>query len=139
MHIREQPNLAVIDDLKDAAGDAFEHGHYLESAMILFQTIESPLRMSIRRFGKARVSESSLRMAADRESSFRRLVLHLDLVYPENGLSERLVALNRQRNTLTHRLFGEFESIDALHDQVRDLCVEGMEAHQDLRSLLVGR
>ena len=133
------PGLPVIDGLAVASREAFEHQHFLESAIIIFQAIEFLLRLAIRRFGERRgVSEMSLVRAAEREMSFRRLVLHLDLVYPENKVSRRLLSLNRRRNSIIHRLSDEFESIETLHGRIETLCTKGFELYKGLRELAEG-
>ena len=43
-----KPNLDIIDGLREASLDALKSGHTVESAIILFQTIESLLRIGIR-------------------------------------------------------------------------------------------
>ncbi len=62
----KKPNLEIIEDLKNSSLDAFEHGHYLQSAIIIFQTVENLLRIAIRGYGKGHgISEDSLKKAAD--------------------------------------------------------------------------
>ena len=100
------PNLDIIEDLEKSVLDSLEQGHYLQSAIIIFQTVEHLLRIAIRGYGKGHgISEDSLKKAADEEISFYRLVLHLDLIYPENGLSRRLLQFNKERNRIIHSLF----------------------------------
>ena len=131
------PDLSVIRKLKEAARQALQNGHSLESAVIVFETIEMLLRLSIRSIGsQTGVDEASLRRAADRETSFRQLVLYFDLLDPGNGQSDRLLALNRQRNAVMHRLFDQFESIQAYHEEIEALCLSGIDTVDDLVHLL---
>ena len=75
-------------------------------------------------------------MCSDDERSFSRLVLYLDLIKPDNGLSEKLLDLNKQRNTIVHRLFYEFESFDSLRDQLEEFCRKGVRLNKELRDFL---
>ena len=55
------PNLNIIDVLKQASLDAFAQQHFLESAIIIFQTIEFLLRVAIKGYGRGHgVSEEIL-------------------------------------------------------------------------------
>ena len=95
------------------------------------------LRVAIKRFGKDHgVTKANIKMAADRESSFRRLVLFLELIHPENELSQRLLELNRERNSIMRDLSYDFRSIDALHGHVKALCTNGAEVYRGLRKLV---
>lgn len=134
---RKLPNLTIVEDLKNASLKSFEHGHYLQSAIIIFQTVEILLRITIRAYGKKRgVTEENLKKSADEEISFAKLVLHFNLIYPENRLGQRLLEFNSERNRIIHRLFIEFESISSLEKHAKDLCLHGIKLNQDLRKLL---
>ncbi|MFI5142569.1 MAG: hypothetical protein ACHQQS_09175 [Thermoanaerobaculales bacterium] len=130
-------NLSVIADLKEAALSAVKHGHSLEAAVILFQMVEGLLRIAVRVFGRTRgVSENVLAKVADKEQSFARLVMHLDLVCPRNGLSARLLALNTSRNRLMHSLFGKFQSVDQIRDELNSFGTEAVALNKEIRQLL---
>ncbi|MBI4379855.1 MAG: hypothetical protein HY574_01495 [candidate division NC10 bacterium] len=129
-----KPNLAVVDALKEASLKAFREGHSLESAVIIFQTVDVLLRMSIKAFARSRgVSNVSLNKVAEDEQSFSRLVLYFDLVCPSNILSDRLRHLNSQRNAVLHRLFYNFDSIESLRSELSEFCVEAAKLNQELR------
>ncbi len=133
----KSPNFNIIDDLKQASLDAFGNQHYLESAIIIFQTIEFLLRMAVKGSGRGHgVSEENIKTCSDDERSFSRLVLYLDLIKPDNGLSEKLLDLNKQRNSIVHRLFYEFDSFDSLKDQVEEFCLKGARLNEELRDFL---
>ncbi len=115
----------LLGDIEKASREAFDKGHYIQSALILFQAIETLLRIVIKTYGQRRgISDLALTEAADREQSFLRLTLHLDLVYPENAFSESLRQLNRRRNDTMHRLFFEFESRDEMEGKLKEFCLE---------------
>ncbi len=116
---------SLLGDIEQASREAFEKGHYIQSALIWFQAIETLLRIVIKTCGQRRnISDLALTEAADREQSFLRLTLHLDLVYPENTFSENLRQLNRRRNETMHRLFFEFESRREMEDKLKEFCLE---------------
>lgn len=134
---RKLPNLAIVEELKKASLESFSHGHYLQSAIIIFQTVESLLRIAIRAYGKDYgVSEVNLQEAANIEISFARLVLHFNLIYPENGLDKRLREFNKKRNRIIHRLFIDFESMSRLKEHLKKFCMEGISLNKELRKLL---
>jgi transcriptional regulator with XRE-family HTH domain len=116
---------SLLGDIEQASREAFDKGHYIQSALILFQAIETLLRIVIKTYGQKKgISDLALTEAADREQSFLRLTLHLDLVYPENSFSESLRQLNRRRNDTMHRLFFEFESRDEMEGKLKEFCLE---------------
>lgn len=116
---------SLLGDIEQASREAFEKGHYIQSALILFQAIETLVRIVIKTYGQKKgISDQALTEAADREQSFLRLTLHLDLVYPENTFTEGLRQLNRWRNDTMHRLFFEFESRDEMEGKLKEFCLE---------------
>lgn len=116
---------SLLGDIEQASREAFDKGHYIQSALILFQAIETLLRIVIKTYGQQKgITDLALTEAADREQSFLRLTLHLDLVYPQNTFSEALRQLNRRRNDTMHRLFFEFESRDEMEGKLKEFCVE---------------
>ena len=122
---RGDSKQSLLGDIERASSEAFEKGHYIQSALILFQAIETLLRIVIKTCGQRRkISDQALTEAADREQSFLRLTLHLDLVYPENTFSENLRQLNRRRNDTMHRLFFEFESRLEMEEKLKEFCIE---------------
>ena len=137
MSKKKSPNLNIIDGLKQASLDAFKDQHYLESSIIIFQTIEFLLRLAIKGYGRPHgVSDENIKKCSDDEISFSQLVLYLDLIKPENGLGEKLLDLNKERNAIVHRLFYEFDSFDSLQDQVKEFCLKGVRLNKELREFL---
>lgn len=138
----------LLSDMEQASLEAYTKGHYIQSGLILFQAIETLMRILIKTHGqKHKVKESALTEAADKEQSFLRLTLHLDLVYTDNELSDDLRRLNRRRNDTMHRLFYEFESRQEMESKLREFCLEAKnlrdrlakEVHEDLAGLLSPR
>lgn len=114
-----------LSDMESISREAFEKGHYIQCALILFQAIETLLRVLLKTKGQlAGIPEATLTEAADREPSFLRLTLHLDLLVPDNGFSDDLRRLNRRRNDAMHRLFFEFESRAEMESKLRKFCQE---------------
>jgi hypothetical protein len=110
--------------LREIATRAFENGHYLESAIINFQTVEFCLRLVIHLLAvRAGISESPMKRLED-EQSFFRLVLYFDLLKPGNILSQRLIKFNNDRNDFMHKLYYS-ESVKSLETDLRKFCSEG--------------
>lgn len=135
----------LLSDMEQASLEAYTKGHYIQSALILFQAIETLLRIVIRTHGQAQeIPDKVLLEAADKEQSFLRLTLHLDLVFPKNEYSEKLRVLNRMRNDTMHRLFFEFESRDEMEERLQAFCQEARdlrdslseEVHRSLQDML---
>ncbi len=117
----------LMGDMERASLDAFGKGHYIQCALILFQAIETLIRVLINTYAeRLGVSESAIREAAAKEQSFLRLTLHLDLVFPGNGLTKELRRLNRTRNDTMHRLFYEFETRREMEEKLRAFCQEAL-------------
>jgi len=105
---------------------AFQKGHYLESAIIYFQTVEFCLRLVIHLLAmRAGVSESPTKIVED-EQSFYRLVLYLDLLKPGNILSQRLLKFNKHRNEFIHGLYYA-ELSEAYENKLKSFCLEGKD------------
>lgn len=123
----------LMGDIERASQEAYRKGHFIQSALILFQALETLLRIYIKTHGQRRgVHESVLAEAADKEQSFLRLTLHLDLIHPENGYSNDLRRLNRRRNDTMHRLFYEYESRDEMEEKLREFCLEAQTLRDGL-------
>ncbi len=132
----KEPKFSLVDELKESSLEAFGKGHCLHSAIIIFQTVECLLRIAINAFGRAHgVSEDNLKKVAD-EISFYKLVLNLEVISPKNGLGERLYKFGNLRNSIMHRLFTKFETLESLKEQVNDFCIEGVKLNEDLRNLM---
>ncbi|HSR52162.1 MAG TPA: hypothetical protein VLV83_15125 [Acidobacteriota bacterium] len=141
----EDDGKKLLSDMELASLEAYTKGHYIQSALILFQAIETLLRIVIRTHGQARgIPDKVLLEAADKEQSFLRLTLHLDLVFPKNEYTEKLRILNRMRNDTMHRLFFEFESRDEMEERLKEFCQEARnlrdslsdEVHRSLQEML---
>lgn len=131
-------NQGIVRDLVKAAVAAIEGQQSMfEASIIIFQTVEGLLRIAIKVFGEAHgMSRANLQKCADKETSFWRLVLHLDMIHPGNGLGKRLLALNSQRNKIMHRLFYDFDSMEHLQDEIKTFCREAMELNVSLQRTL---
>lgn len=130
-------NQGLIRDLVKAAVVAAEKQNYFEASIIMFQAVEGLLRIAIKVFGQGHgASKVTLEKCADNETSFWRLVLHLDMIRPENVLGRRLLALNAQRNKIMHRLFYDFDSMEHLQEELRAFCKKAMELNVLLQETL---
>ena len=79
----------MIKDLVAAAVAAVEKQNYFEASIIIFQTVEGLLRIAIKVFGEAHGATSETpEKCADNETSFWRLVLHFDMIHPDNLLAK---------------------------------------------------
>jgi hypothetical protein len=127
----------LIDQLKQSSLLAFEQGHYFQSGIILFQTVEILLRICVSAYGRSHgVTESVLRECVDNEISFRRLTLYFDLIYPKNGLGERLRKLNTSRNAFMHEAFYQSTSMDSLNKRLEEFCKETVDLNTELQKLI---
>jgi hypothetical protein len=116
----------------------FNDQHYLESGIIYFQLVEVTLRLAIYLLtSKQEVSESATERI-EKERSFYRLILFLDLIKPDNGLSERLMDFNKHRNSFMHNLFFR-KSADSLEEDLKAFCLEGMDLFDRLLILVNSR
>jgi hypothetical protein len=130
-------NQQLIRDLISVAVAAVEKQNYFEASIILFQTVEGLLRIAVKLFGEAQgASKRTLEKCADNETSFWRLVLHLDMIRPDNVLSRQLLALNARRNKIMHRLFYDFDSMEQLQRELRSFCEDAMAVNVALQETL---
>lgn len=129
-------NWNIVKDLNDAAREASDSGHYLQSAIIVFQRLEILLRIIIFSSAvKKRLSDLVLKQV-EHEKNFFQLVLYLDFVEPGNNLSEGLLKLSNKRNSIMHRLFHSFESYDSVKNDLKDFCLEGLVLNNRLSKIL---
>jgi len=127
----------MIRDLVTAAVTAVEKQDYFEASIIMFQTVEGLLRIAIKVFGEAHGATSeTLEKCADNETSFWRLVLHFDMICPDNLLGQRLLALNARRNKAMHRLFYDFKTMEHLQEELKAFCKEAMALNMALQKAL---
>lgn len=127
--------VGIIGGLTKTAEESFRDGHYLESAIILFQLVEYFLRFIIDFFGEINHLDKDILKKIANEQRFFNLVIFLGMVKPDNGVSERLFKLNRTRNEIVHRLF-KFKSIEALKDELISFHGECLNLMEKLRSLI---
>jgi len=126
----------MVKDLNDAAREASESGHYLQSAIIIFQRLEILLRIILFSSAvKKRLSDFALKQI-EYEKNFFQLVLYLEFIEPDNNLSEKLLKLNDKRNSIMHRLFQSFESYDSVKSDLKDFCLEGLVLNNRLSKIL---
>jgi hypothetical protein len=119
-----------------AALEAFQNEKYLESAVIYFQMLDATLRYTIFILGKNKGLRSGvITRLAEHEDRFVRLVNYFDLLKPDNGLSSRLLDINKRRNKIIHRLLFSFESLDSLRKELKNFCKEGFELALKLADL----
>ena len=130
-------SLAIVDGLMHASMEALQDHRALEAAVITLETTEDLLRMLIRSLGLARgLGEDTLSMATDPQDGFRQLVLHAELLSPDNARSHRLLDLHREHSTITQRLFLGSGTYEACHDRLRALCLKGLRLNRELRAIL---
>ena len=134
---RRLANQELIRNLIVTAVAAVEKQNYFEASIILFQTVEGLLRIAVKLFAEGHgASKGTLEKCADNETSFWRLVLHLDMIRPDNGLGAQLLALNAQRNKIMHRLFYDFDSAEQLQQELRSFCKKAMAVNVALQKAL---
>lgn len=127
----------MIGELKEASLDAFKHKHYLQSAVIIFQTVDILLRIMISGIARSKgIDENIRKEIAEKEMSFYRLVLYLNLLDPANELLEKLSSFNKTRNDIMHKLFLEFEDITKYEKALQDFCMEGIYLNEQLRKMM---
>ena len=125
------------DQIKMPELDSIQHGQYLYSTSSIFSIMETLLRIAIRTLGKRRgVNAASLKQAADQEQQFNQLVLYFDLIYPQNGLREKLIKFNQDRNMMTHQILHETKESENLQLEVNAFCRRGVWLNNQLRKLL---
>lgn len=125
-----------MEELRKVANNSFNQGDYLQSALVIIQMVEGLLRMEINWFALINnIPERVIKRASVEEQSFYRLVVYLDLVKPDNDLSERLIKFNSDRNKIIHRLFYEFESFASLKKHLVKFCKEGLNLFHNLLGL----
>jgi hypothetical protein len=136
-HERLKNSSTLIDELKRSSLNAFEQGQYLQSGIILFQTVEILLRICVSAYGRSHgVAESVLKECVDNEISFRRLTLYCDLIFPKNGVGERLRKLNAKRNAFMHEAFYQAPSLEDLNKGLIESCKESVDLNAELRKLI---
>jgi hypothetical protein len=127
--------IKIFDELTKYADEAFENGHYLESAIIVFQLVEYFLRLTIHILAKQKNCSEKILEKTRLERSFFKLVIFLGLVKSDNGISERLFNLNNRRNQFMHKLF-EQESVESIKTDLIDFYKESLESIEGLKSLI---
>ena len=130
----KKPNSELIDALNKIAKASFDRQEYLASALIYFQMVEGLLRFQISHFAFVnRVDEKAILKASEDEQSFSRLVLYLDLIKPDNGLSKRLQDFGKKRNKIVHKLL-TFD-LNSMKQGLRDFSIEAVKLYRDVLHL----
>lgn len=123
--------------LRNSGIKSFEAGHYLESSIIAFQLLEVYLRMTIEGLAMASgINEKVINEISYNEQSVAKLITYLDMLYPNNHLSERLRDLNTKRNQIMHNLLFTFKSEDQLKGELKKFYRSAVQLHQNFSSLL---
>lgn len=134
---KKRINFNIINSLKDRSLKAWKEGFALESAIIVFQTVERLLRIAISGYAKGRkVKEDIITKCAENEQSFVKLISYYELLNPKNSLTEKLQKFNDKRNSIMHKIFIDFESIDHLQKELENFVLEGAKINEALRKEL---
>ncbi|MCK4820377.1 hypothetical protein KA005_31725 [bacterium] len=138
MKIKKRKNFDnIVDDLRNRSLEAFKQGHSLESAIIVFQTVENLLRIAISGFAKGKkVRKEIIKRCSEKDQSFLRLISYFELVNPQNKLTKRFERLNNKKNSIMHRISFDFESIDRLQTELNEFVLEGAKLNEELRKEL---
>lgn len=133
----DRTEMKMIEFLHKASLDAFKHEHYLQSAVILFQTTEFLLRILISGMARGKgVGEKIRKEISDEEKSFHKLVLYLNLLEPKNALLGRLYSYGKRRNKIIHDLLEGFKTVSQYEKALREFCLEGIRLNDDLKSMM---
>jgi len=120
-------NNETYNYLNKKAKEAFEKGHYLESAIILFQNIENALHLIVLVSAMQKgLSVLTMERILEKDNRFVRLVDYFSLFRPEippDRFSKKLNEFNKKRNSVIHGLF--FKKYDSLNKELKDICEEG--------------
>jgi hypothetical protein len=131
---KKRPNSELMSELNKIAKVSFDRQEYLAPALIYFQMVEGLLRYQMSYFAFVnRVDEKAILKASEDEQSFPRLVIYLDLVKPDNGLSKRLQDFGKKRNKIVHELL-TFD-LNSMKQDLRDFSTEGVKLYGDLLHL----
>ena len=125
-------------DLHLSAIEAFNDQHYLESGIIYFQLVEVSLRLAIHHLARKQKASESAIERIEKEQSFYQLILFLDLMKPDNGLSGKLIDFNKHRNSFMHNLLFQ-KSADSLKEDLKTFCLEGKDLFDCLLILVTSR
>lgn len=125
-------------DLHGSAIKAFNDQHYLESGIIYFQLVEVTLRLVIHLLARKHEASESAIERIEKEQGFYQLILFLDLIKPDNGVSGRLVDFNKHRNSFIHNLFFR-KSTDSLGEDLKAFCLEGKDLLDRLLILVTSK
>ena len=126
----------TASQLQKIALDDYKKKNYLSSAIILSQALDGALRFAVDLLAKhKKVPEDTILAAVD-DLSFYRLTIYLDLIKPDNQLTDRLRKLNNDRNNFVHKIFTEFESIHKLGRKLKGFCTEAAKLNTALFKLV---
>lgn len=127
--------IKIFEELTKHADEAFGNGHYLESAIIVFQLVEYFLRLTIQILAKQKNCSENILEKTRLERSFFKMVIFLGLVKSDNVICEKLFNLNNKRNQFVHKLF-EQESVESIKIDLIDFYKGSLESIEDLKSLI---
>jgi hypothetical protein len=132
----ERYQLEVVENLNKAGLEAIKTGHHFEGAIINFQRLEVLLRLATTIYAtELGINKSALR-AINEEQRFHNIVVFFSFVRPKSGLSERLSALNRKRNSFIHKLFIDYKSTESLKRELKSFNLEIVDLIRSLTELL---
>jgi hypothetical protein len=121
--MRKALDPTVVSGIYADARKAYCEGHFLEAAIVAFQSTELSLRRAIVEFGKLRkIHEDVPKKLGEDEQSFLRLTYFLELLYPDHELAETLRRLNTMRNKFIHSLFHFQEPTPVIRAQAKSFC-----------------
>jgi len=127
-----------LSNLYSMAYETYKKGHYIESALINFQLVEIQLRLITHIFAKRiGLTDSTYKKIVEKEDRFFLLINYLDLLKPDNGLSDRLRKLNKERNDFVHGLLFTHQSLVTLNKSLKKFCDESVNLISDLFKLVV--
>jgi hypothetical protein len=140
MHMRDdRPGVSTIDELMHASLEALRNRRVLEASILSYHATDWLLRMIIWSLGRDHgIGESRLDRIADGEMSFRHMVLALELTSPAKKLAQRLLELERERDTIMRSFFPGSAALDAREDRLRASCLKGNQINSELLELLRG-
>jgi hypothetical protein len=133
MAMRAPDGVAIVIGLRRAADEARKRGHALETAVILFQSVEGLVRIWVKLGGQRnRLSRDTLKRCTAGGLLLGPALFYLSMLDPENELLEDLKQLNSQRNRLIHKLFSEFRSVPRLREEAEQFCDLAERLREDL-------
>ena len=126
-------NTELIEHIKERSIAALQDEAYIETAVIMFQINEQLLRICIEALAtKHGVSEKKVDECAWIEISIPNLLKYLDLLDPDNQISDKFATYNKARNKIMHKLFHSFTSIEEYQERLKEFCRKSIAIHDEL-------